>query len=40
VDEQTSQPNEDTYSTRADEPEPVEQLQADDEWLTDDEGED
>jgi len=37
VDEQTSQQNEDTYSTRVDEPEPVEQ--SDDEWLADDEGE-
>jgi hypothetical protein len=40
VDEQTSQPNEDTYSTRVDEPEPVEKLQSDDEWLDDDAGED
>jgi hypothetical protein len=40
VDEQASQPNDDTYSTRVEEPEPVEQLQSDDEWLTDDEGED
>ena len=30
--------NEDIYSTRVDEPEPVEQ--SDDEWLADDEGED
>ena len=30
--------NEDTYSTRVDEPEPDEQ--SDDEWLADDEGED
>jgi hypothetical protein len=37
VDEQVSQPNEDTYSTRVDEPEPVE---SDDEWLDDDAGED
>ena len=37
MDEQTSQQNEDTYSTRVDEPEPVEQ--SDDEWLADDEGE-
>ena len=34
VDEQTSQQNEDTYSTRVDEPEPV--VESDDEWLDDD----
>lgn len=38
MDEQASKPNEDTYSTRVEEPEPVEQ--SDDEWLADDEGED
>jgi hypothetical protein len=38
VDEQAAQQNEDTYSTRVDEPEPVEQ--SDDEWLDDDAGED
>lgn len=38
VDEQASKPNEDTYSTRVEAPEPVEQ--SDDEWLADDEGED
>ena len=34
VDEQTSQQNEDTYSTRVDEPEPV--VESDGEWLDDD----
>ena len=37
MDEQPSQQNEETYSTR-EEPEPV--VQSDDEWLADDEGED
>jgi hypothetical protein len=38
VDEQASPPNEDTYSTRVEEPEPVEE--SDDEWLDDDAAED
>jgi hypothetical protein len=36
VDEQVSQPTEDTHSTRVDEPEPVE---SEDEWLDDEAGE-
>jgi hypothetical protein len=37
VDEQVSQPTEDTHSTSVDEPEPVE---SEDEWLDDEAGED
>lgn len=40
MDEQTSQPTEDQYSTRVDEPEPVVEQQSDDERVDDDVGED